>query len=169
MNCPRCTNPMSQITAAGAIIDACHLGCGGLWFDQNEVKRFDEAVEDASDLLSVETDPNTTVDLNDRVTCPACADQVMMRHFFTTNHEVEVDECPSCAGFWLDAGELARVRALFDTADESNTAAREHFRAEFGAQLDTIAAEGAESAARADRFRSLFSFICPSNYFGKAA
>jgi Zn-finger nucleic acid-binding protein len=33
-----------------------------------------------------------------------------MRHFFSPKRRVEVDECPSCAGFWLDAGELALVR-----------------------------------------------------------
>ncbi|MEQ8770262.1 MAG: zf-TFIIB domain-containing protein [Phycisphaerales bacterium] len=166
MDCPRCANTLSQITANGVIVDACHLGCGGLWFDQGELKRFDEALEDAGPLLAVETDPDTTIDLDERAHCPSCGDQVMMRHFFSTHHEVEVDECPSCAGFWLDAGELARVRALFESEEESNVAAREAFRAEFGAQLDEIAAG---DNSRAERFASLFRFICPSNYFGKAA
>ena len=77
-----------------------------------------------------------------------------------------MDECPACAGFWLDAGELARIRALFESETEANVAARETFRAEFGAQLNEIA-DGDND--RAERIASLFRFICPSNYFSKAA
>lgn len=169
MNCPRCSHTMTPIDAAGVTIDACHHGCGGVWFDQAELRRFDEAHEDAGALAVVAPDPDLSIDLNTRVECPRCDGQVIMRHFFTSRHEVEVDECPSCGGFWLDAGELARLRALFATEDEANAAAREAFRAEFGAQLQAIAAEGREQADRADRFRSLFRFVCPSSYLGRAA
>lgn len=166
MDCPRCANTLSQVTANGVIVDACHLGCGGLWFEQGELKRFDEPIEDAGPLLVVETDPNSTIDLDERTSCPSCGEQAMMRHFFTTKHEVEVDECPACAGFWLDAGELARIRALFESEEDANVSARETFRVEFGEQLSEIA-DGNND--RAERIASLFRFLCPSNYFGKAA
>jgi Zn-finger nucleic acid-binding protein len=33
------------------------------------------------------------------------------RHFFSAKRRVEVDQCPNCGGYWLDAGELALIRA----------------------------------------------------------
>ena len=30
----------------------------------------------------------------------------MMRHFFSVKRQVEVDECPGCGGFRLDAGKM---------------------------------------------------------------
>jgi Zn-finger nucleic acid-binding protein len=33
------------------------------------------------------------------------------RHFFSAKRRIEVDECPNCGGYWLDAGELAQIRA----------------------------------------------------------
>jgi Zn-finger nucleic acid-binding protein len=33
------------------------------------------------------------------------------RHFFSAKRRVEVDQCPNCGGYWLDAGELNQIRA----------------------------------------------------------
>ena len=38
-----------------------------------------------------------------------CSDTLLMRHFFSAKRAVTVDECPTCAGVWLDAGELEMV------------------------------------------------------------
>lgn len=32
----------------------------------------------------------------------------MMKHFFSVKKEVELNECESCAGIWLDTGEQYR-------------------------------------------------------------
>ena len=37
-----------------------------------------------------------------RARCPRCGDRLTIR----TLQEVEIDECPSCQGMWLDKGEL---------------------------------------------------------------
>ena len=34
----------------------------------------------------------------------------MMRHPFSVKREIEIDECPNCAGYWLDHGELDAIR-----------------------------------------------------------
>ena len=34
----------------------------------------------------------------------------MQRHLFSADHRVEVDSCPGCGGYWLDAGELSAIR-----------------------------------------------------------
>jgi Zn-finger nucleic acid-binding protein len=43
------------------------------------------------------------------------------RHFFSAKRRVEVDQCPNCGGYWLDAGELALVRA-----EKAQAATAEH-------------------------------------------
>jgi Zn-finger nucleic acid-binding protein len=35
----------------------------------------------------------------------------LQRHYFSAKRRVEVDQCPNCGGYWLDAGELAAIRA----------------------------------------------------------
>jgi len=40
-----------------------------------------------------------------------------MRHFFSARRAVTVDECPTCAGVWLDAGELAQILLEFPSAE----------------------------------------------------
>jgi hypothetical protein len=38
-----------------------------------------------------------------------------MRHFSSAKRAVAVDECPTCAGTWLDGGELEQIRAEFES------------------------------------------------------
>lgn len=166
MRCPRCHADTTPLSVSGVVVDACADGCGGVWFDQHELRRVDERHEDASPLLAVRRREGALIDLAKRLTCPRCEGQAMMRHFFTTRHEVEVDECPACAGFWLDADELARIRSLFATQGDADAAARAALQRDFGAELDALASQGADQARRAARVRSLFRFLCPSAIFG---
>ena len=52
----------------------------------------------------------------------------MMRRFFGTKRKVEIDECPGCAGIWLDAGELAALRTTYPTEAERKAAAQTFVR-----------------------------------------
>jgi Zn-finger nucleic acid-binding protein len=81
-----------------------------------------------------------------------------MRHFFSVKKKVELDECPGCGGFWLDAGELSKIRSLFNTEEEKQKAADEYFSEIFGDKL---------TAMKSDKVRkisNMFRFICPSYY-----
>src|SRR5262249_49783207 len=42
-----------------------------------------------------------------------CPDSVLMRHFASAKRAVTIDECPTCGGIWLDAGELERIRSEY--------------------------------------------------------
>jgi len=46
-----------------------------------------------------------------------------MRHFFSPKRAVTVDECPTCAGIWLDSGELQRIRTEYDSEGARKQAA----------------------------------------------
>ena len=165
MKCPACENILQEMTVGDVAVDVCKGGCGGIWFDNFELKKFDEPHESAGEaLLDIERNESLTVDHAKRIKCPKCDDVVMMRHFFSVKKGVEVDECPGCAGFWLDAGELRKIRGLFKTEEERHEAAEEYFEEVFGDRLKAMKAESEEKLAKTRKIVNLFRYICPSNY-----
>ena len=165
MLCPACDNPLREVTIGDVTVDVCHGGCGGLWFDNFELKKFDEPHEEAGvELLEVARNPDTIVDRTRRLNCPKCENAVMMRHFFSVKKETDVDECPACAGFWLDTGELKQIRSQFESEQERKDAARRYFEEVFGDKLAEIRDERDEETRRVRRIANMFRFICPSYY-----
>lgn len=160
MKCPACENQLQQMTVADVTVDVCKGGCGGIWFDNFELKKFDEPHESAGEaLLDIELNKTVALDHSKKLKCPRCDDIVMMRHFFSVKHEVEVDECPGCGGIWLDAGELKQIRSLFETEQQRQQAAEEYFSELFDNQLAAMKTE-----SKAQKFANMFRFICPSHY-----
>ena len=124
MKCPACGNQLKEMDVEDVKVDVCDGGCGGIWFDNFEIDKFDEPHEPAGALLqSIVRDESITVDRSKKRNCPRCEDIVMMRHCFSTKQEVEIDECASCVGIWLDYGELQKIRNLFKTEEERKQAA----------------------------------------------
>ena len=165
MICPGCSRELSESSVDGVTVDVCDGGCGGIWFDNYEVKKFDEPHESTGQLLlEVQRDPSIHVDHTQRRDCPKCTGQVMMRHFASVKHEVEIDECPACGGMWLDHGELGLIRQQYDSEAEQKAAAREYFQDLFGDQLKSMATKSDEDQSRSRRITGLFRFICPSYY-----
>ena len=165
MKCPACSNQLQKMTVGDVTVDVCKGGCGGIWFDNFELKKFDEPHESAGEeLLDVECDASTVVDRTKRLKCPKCNDIVMMRHFFSVKKEVEVDECPSCGGFWLDAGELGKICTLFNTEEERHKAADDYFSEVFGDKLTAMCAGDKAKLNKARKIANMFRFICPTYY-----
>lgn len=164
MICPACGRDLLQVVAAGISIDACKGGCGGLWFDNFELKKFDEPHEaEGESLLEIERDETIKVDPGQKRNCPKC-NQAMMKHFSSVKKSVEVDECPACAGIWLDFGELRQVRGLFKGEEEKRQAAGEYFGEVFGEELSEFKAQSQERRERARKIANMFRFVCPSYY-----
>ena len=61
--------------------------------------------------MEIQRDERIVVDASRKRECPRCPDVKLKRHFFSAKRQIEVDECPNCGGYWLDAGELAKIRA----------------------------------------------------------
>lgn len=111
MKCPACDYDLTEMELGGVNVDACHGGCGGIWFDAFELQRVDEQREvPAQHLLRIQRDPNLRLDHSRKRACPRCDGIKLKRHFFSAKKQVEVDHCPNCAGYWLDAGELEKIR-----------------------------------------------------------
>ena len=124
MKCPACFNELTELQIGSVRVDACQGGCGGIWFDAFELQQVDESHEPAGErLVDITRDERVQVDFSRKRECPRCPGIKLHRHFFSAKRRVELDECPNCAGYWLDAGELAAIRA-----EKSETAATEGVR-----------------------------------------
>jgi Zn-finger nucleic acid-binding protein len=120
MKCPACFNPLTEIRVEGIALDVCHGGCGGVWFDAFELQRVEKLPDGGSGAFqSVARDPSVQVDLARKRDCPRCAIK-LQRYFFSAKRRVEVDQCPNCGGYWLDAGELESI--LREQAETAATA-----------------------------------------------
>ncbi len=111
MKCPACFNELSSVTIGKLTVDVCRRGCGGIWFDAFELQQVDEPNEAPGQwLVNLERDPHLHVDSSRKRACPKCAGVKLKRRFFSAKRRIEVDECPGCGGYWLDAGELEKIR-----------------------------------------------------------
>lgn len=120
VKCPACYNELSEIQVGALKVDVCRGGCGGIWFDAFELNRVDEDAEAAGDLLlNIPRDPALVVESSRKRECPRCPAIKLHRHFFSGRRRVQVDQCPNCAGYWLDAGELAAIREERRAAEQA--------------------------------------------------
>lgn len=166
MNCPRTGKPMEEVEIGGVKVDIS-TGCGGVFFDNFELKKFDEPFEAAGEQLIAASQKyyDPSVDTSPRIHCPKHPDVVMMRHSFSVKRAVEIDECPECGGIWLDPGELAKIRELFPSEEAKNEAADEMFEQMFQSpEMSAMKAKSDADLAKAKRFAGMFRYICPSNY-----
>src|SRR4051812_44106043 len=148
MRCPACNRTLAAVTIVSVTVDVCREGCAGVWFDQGELRSLAGLTEDERRILFELTNrPTVIVQTSPTYRCPKCPDSVLMRHFFSATSAVTVDECPTCAGIWLDSGKFQQISAE-DRSDEArNRAAQLRFeqivvaermdlmRAEIGDQL----------------------------------
>lgn len=163
--CPACGNQLTEVTIVDIKVDVCKGGCGGIWFDNFELEKFDEQHEHAGEeLLNVDKDPKVSVDYEAKRHCPRCDDMKMMKHFFTVKRKVEIDECGGCGGFWLDAGELGGIRDAFATEEDRHKAFDQYFNDIFGETLRQEQQKSQEQLAKARKMAHAFRFICPTYY-----
>jgi len=102
---------LTEVQVGAVVVDICQGGCGGVWFDAFELSRVDEPHEAAGEhLVNLRRDPKLRVDHSRKRACPRCDGVILKRQLFSPKITVEVDHCPGCAGYWLDAGELEKIR-----------------------------------------------------------
>ncbi len=165
MICPACQNNLKEIKIGDLALDVCEGGCGGVWFDNFELEKVDEPHEHAGEqLLNISRDGSIKVDYSAKRKCPRCQDIIMMKHYFSIQKSVELDECAQCGGIWLDVGELAQIRSLYPDEEARNKATEEYFSQVAASSLAEIKTQSDNDSAKARRFAQLFRFICPSYY-----
>jgi uncharacterized protein len=165
MNCPACGNHLRSVQAGNVMVDVCLSGCGGIWFDNFELQKLENPREVAGEMLiKLKKREDLNIDYAQRRKCPRCADVIMMRHFYSPLRTVEVDECPGCGGFWLDAGELALIREEHENEAEQQAAVERYVEGMAASVLGPMRAGGPEGALRAQRIQQLFRFSSPIRF-----
>lgn len=160
LHCPVCSRKLRQLTVSGIIVDVCHGGCGGIWFDNFELQKFDESHEaGGEELLGIPFDPLLRIDHRRRRACPKCKDQPLRRHYYSRHKQVEVDSCPNCGGFWLDCGELARIRHEAKDARELKRLAHSYALSTATPMLSGLRSKGGGQAKQAATIKRLFDFV----------
>ena len=104
LECPRCkVGALEEIELGDVLIDRCDT-CAGLWFDHGEVA---ELVGQDELAQKIEASLPPDEDAEHSMICPRCAGVALRRY------EEDVDDralvvwrCVSCAGTWIDRGEL---------------------------------------------------------------
>ncbi len=99
---------MELIEHGGVSLDHCGR-CRGLWLDGSEWRS----------VLgpAAQADPGSARP-GERLACPACAGHApfgqpgqLVAQSLLGVADIVIDACPSCAGAWLDGGELPSIRA----------------------------------------------------------
>ena len=107
MKCPACKSDLHEKNAGSMTLDVCYGGCGGIWFDSSELNRL--TAKAAATLHTIWQAPVSAPKLNEPRECPRCPGLVLERKWFSDARKVEIDQCPTCGGVWLDAGEFSRI------------------------------------------------------------
>lgn len=110
--CPKCGGKLELVTYAGIEVDRC-LYCEGIWFDSFEIEKLKEIK--GSECIDT-GDPQTGSqfdNLKNDIDCPRCH-QKMIRMVDIDRHLINYEQCFSCQGVWLDAGEFRKFKANFN-------------------------------------------------------
>ncbi len=123
LNCPACGAALVQMGAGDSMMEVCRHGCQGMWFN-NYVLRPALARLSPDDLDADDGDPPPHVDVSQKRGCPRCRGIFMLKRWYSPTCHIEIDECPSCGGIWLDRGEYRLIHAALaregaDTRDGS--------------------------------------------------
>ena len=165
MKCPVCANTLKTVQVGTVAVDVCLGGCGGIWFDNFELQKLDDPHDPAAEMLiKLGKREDLNIDYAQRRKCPRCGDTIMMRHFYSPRRRVEVDECPNCGGFWLDAGELALIREEHEHPAEQQAAVEQYLDAMSVSILGPMRTAGPAQATRARRIDQLFRFSSPIRF-----
>ncbi len=114
INCPACGCEMEKIfmPSLGINLDVCTKGCGGIYFDNRELKAFDELHEDIAPLEELFKNKKFKhIDETETKICPVCG-TAMVKNYTSPNKVIQIDECYNCGGKFLDYSELQKIRSL---------------------------------------------------------
>ncbi len=142
MICPRDGNELRTETEHGITIDRCHA-CHGAWYDYDELAELESTVAgDEQRAGMIDYAKHQSV-----LPCPSCSQT--MHAFNYRAYNLELDACAEGHGFWLDAGESERVRAIMQERGHG-------LRRAGSAQKAWTRAKGRKSGGVIDQIKGLF-------------
>ena len=152
--CPACGKTMKKvlIPSAGINIDICLDGCGGIFFDNRGLNKFDEPHENADEILKlIEGREFNKVDESDVRQCPLC--HIPMVKMGSGIGGVKIDVCNICGAKFLDNGELLKIR---EGGEVDTTKTDELMNSLYKENLKTVLGENAANPANPSPRRQFF-------------
>ena len=108
MKCPRTGSQLKKVKVGGITVNVSEE-CGGVFFDNLELSNFHNSSDIRGEALAKHIRQFNSHLLNEKERIK-CTDIVMMRRYYSPLKVIEIDECPCCAGIWLDTGELEEIQ-----------------------------------------------------------
>ncbi len=158
LKCPACQKEMTKVfvPSEGINVDICLDGCGGIYFDTREFKYFDEQDENIEEIVkAAEGRTFAKVDESLPRTCPVCGAR-MVKNYASVKKEVQIDECYSCGGKFLDHGELEKIRAQYATEEERSADIMKEVYSTVGVEIKRLEAENEVLRAKRSWAKKLF-------------
>lgn len=110
MKCPACDLALVELKVGPVSLDVCQRGCGGIWFDAQELDKIGKAkLPEAEQLAEIVQETPAPTDADQVRHCLRCRDVKLERKLFSLGSGVIMDCCPKCHGIWLDHGELETI------------------------------------------------------------
>lgn len=107
MKCPKCPGQLEPVEHGGVELDCCPV-CFGLWFDKNELGKFNQFDTDFP-LFPGKILPGKHTNL----CCPRCSG-LLKESPYGPGIDFKVERCIGCEGVWLDADEIVKVRGILE-------------------------------------------------------
>lgn len=118
ITCPACGQSMKKIfiPSVGVSIDICADGCGGIFFDNQEMQTITQKQGDISEIRDIINAGNfRPVDESRQRICSVCGKPMVKTPIKGIG--IEIDTCYSCGGIFLDNGEYDAIRQGIKTKD----------------------------------------------------
>ena len=80
----------------------------------------------------------------------------MVKNYASVKKEVQIDECYSCGGKFLDHGELEKIRAQYATEEERSADIMKEVYDTVGVEIKRLEQENAELRAKRSWMKKLF-------------
>jgi Zn-finger nucleic acid-binding protein len=117
MKCLRCESVELEVQARGEGADVIEVdvcpSCHGVWLDAAELAKIDDNF--FVDVERMELLKATPAPEDRGLSCPRCPKAPALEKVHPRGHKsLIIDTCPACHGFWLDRGELEKVRDVSD-------------------------------------------------------
>lgn len=138
--CPACGKEMQKIFVerTNCYIDICTEGCGGIFFDNREYKKFDENHESIDEIKkALEGKTFKPVDNTIKRVCPVCGMR-MMKNSTSIKGQIIIDECYKCGGKFLDCNELDKIRDEYKTEAERSQDIVNYLKSNMGSEFEAM-------------------------------
>src|SRR6266568_1469236 len=117
MNCPRDGAALETKSIGDTPVGICPR-CGGMYLSEGQLNRIVQPEHGDIEFSTVDRDSFEHEDDHGAIDCPK--DGTTMRKVdFNVETSIILDYCTKCRGFWIDGGELARIREEVKNLDEA--------------------------------------------------